>query len=63
MLILSRKVDEIIIINDEITMTIIDIRGDRVRIGFDAPSHIEIHRQEFWMKLNEVKQALPHTEG
>lgn len=46
MLVLSRKKDESIIINGNIVITIVDIRGDKVRLGIDAPTEIPVHRQE-----------------
>jgi len=46
MLVLSRKKNESIVINDDVVVTVIDIRGDKVRIGIDAPRHIPVHRQE-----------------
>ena len=46
MLVLSRKRDERILIGDNIVITIVDIRGDKVRIGVEAPSHVPVHRQE-----------------
>jgi len=47
-LVLSRKKGEQIVINDKITVTIIEIRGDKVRIGIDAPENVAVHRQEVW---------------
>jgi carbon storage regulator len=46
MLVLSRKRDESIIIGDNIVLTIVDIRGDKVRIGIQAPSTVPVHRKE-----------------
>ncbi len=46
MLVLSRHRDESIIINDNIVVTIVDIRGDKVRLGINAPQDIPVHRQE-----------------
>lgn len=46
MLVLSRKKAESIAINDNITITVIEIRADKVRLGIDAPSDIPVHRQE-----------------
>ena len=46
MLVLSRKIGEKIVINDDIVLTLVDIRGDKVRLGIDAPRDIPIHRQE-----------------
>jgi carbon storage regulator len=46
MLVLSRQRDESIIIGDNIVVTIVDIRGDKVRLGINAPSEIPVHRRE-----------------
>jgi len=48
MLVLSRKAGEQIVINDTITVTIVEIRGDKVRIGIEAPADVAVHRQEVW---------------
>ena len=48
MLVLSRQRDESIIIGDNIVVTIVDIRGDKVRLGIDAPTEIPVHRQEVY---------------
>jgi carbon storage regulator len=48
MLVLSRQRDESIIIGDNIVVTIVDIRGDKVRLGINAPSEIPVHRQEVY---------------
>lgn len=46
MLVLSRKRNEQIVIDDQITVKIVEIRGDKVRLGIDAPRDVSIHRQE-----------------
>ena len=46
MLLLSRKADERIVIGDDIVITIVNIRGDKVRIGIDAPKDVAVDRQE-----------------
>jgi carbon storage regulator len=46
MLVLSRKKNESIIINDVITVTVVEIRGDKVRLGIVAPKEVPVHRQE-----------------
>lgn len=46
MLVLSRQRDETIIIGDAIEITVVDIRGDKVRIGINAPKHVQVHRKE-----------------
>lgn len=46
MLVLSRTRDETIIIGDDVRITVVDIRGDKVRLGVTAPRHVKVHRQE-----------------
>ena len=48
MLVLSRKRDERIVIGDNVVITIIDIRGDKCRIGIEAPEQVPVHRQEVY---------------
>lgn len=48
MLVLSRQRDESIIIGDNIVITIVDIRGDKVRLGIDAPTEVPVHRREVY---------------
>jgi carbon storage regulator len=61
MLVLSRHRDESIMIGDDVVVTIVDIRGDKVRLGIEAPQDIPVHRQEVYeaiqrenRKANEV---------
>jgi len=48
MLVLTRKKNESIVIDDVIRVTVVDIRGDKVRLGIEAPRNIEVHRQEVY---------------
>jgi carbon storage regulator len=57
MLVLSRKKDEKIMIGDHITITIVEVRGDRVRLGIDAPQGLPVHRREVWMAIKKMKDA------
>jgi len=57
MLVLSRKINEAIIINDRITVTVVEIRGDKVRLGITAPRDVPVHRQEVWDVIH--KKAHP----
>lgn len=55
MLVLSRKVDESIVIGDRITVTVISIRGDKVRLGIAAPDEVTIHRSEVYAAVQQEK--------
>ena len=57
MLVLSRKKGESIIINDNIVVTVVDIRGDKVRLGFDAPKDVPIHRSEVYDAIKRSEAA------
>jgi len=46
MLVLSRKMNESIVINDDIMVTVVDIRGDKVRLAIEAPKEVPVHRRE-----------------
>ena len=48
MLVLSRQKDETIMIGDDVEITIVDIRGDKVRLGITAPPHVPVHRKEVY---------------
>ncbi len=61
MLVLSRKRFESIQIGDDVKLTIVEIRGDRVRLGFDAPRDITIHRQEIAERI-EKETKTPNQE-
>jgi len=53
MLVFSRKKDERVVVNEDIVITIVEVRGDKVRIGIEAPAHIAVDREEIWV----LKQA------
>jgi len=58
MLVLSRKKNESIIINDNITVTVIEIRGDKVRLGIEAPKHVTVHRREVYEAIQNQARSL-----
>lgn len=53
MLVLTRKKDQTIVINDNVEITILDIQGDQVRIGINAPRNVSIHRKEVYLEIQE----------
>lgn len=64
MLVLSRKRDESIMIGDEVEIMIVDVRGDKVRLGITAPNNIPVHRREVYDAIqHEKKQAKAAKPG
>jgi carbon storage regulator len=64
MLILSRKIDEKIKIGENITITLIDVHGDQVKIGVEAPKNVKVFRQEVFDAIqNENKAAVVEETG
>ncbi|MEN6458496.1 MAG: carbon storage regulator CsrA [Thermoguttaceae bacterium] len=61
MLVLSRKKNESIVINDDITIVVVEIRGDKVRLGVEAPKEVPVHRREVFDAIhrNEVPSSQP----
>ncbi len=57
MLVLSRQKDQTIMIGDNIEITIVDIRGDKVRLGISAPTEIPVHRKEVYEAIQRENQA------
>jgi carbon storage regulator len=52
MLVLSRKKNESIVINDDITIVVVEIRGDKVRLGVEAPKEVPVHRSEVYQAIH-----------
>ncbi len=57
MLILSRKKDESIIIGDNISISVVDIKGDQVKLGINAPNDVKVFRQEVYEAIQEENKA------
>jgi carbon storage regulator len=55
MLVLSRQKDESIMIGNDVEITIVDVRGDKVRLGISAPRSIEVHRKEIYLAIQKEK--------
>lgn len=63
MLVLSRQRDETIMIGDEIEITIVDIRGDKVRLGITAPTRIAVHRKEVYESIRRENEEAARVIG
>ena len=59
MLVLSRMRNESIVINDNITITVIEIRDGTVRLGIEAPKEVPVHRREVWDSIHKQEQEEP----
>ena len=57
MLVLSRKKNESIVINDDITIVVVEIRGDKVRLGIEAPKEVPVHRNEVYEAIRRHVDA------
>ena len=63
MLILSRRTDESIVIGDEVTITILSVKGKQVRIGINAPPDVSVHREEIYQRIREGDESSPDNDG
>ena len=66
MLVLSRKKNERVMINNDIRVIVVEIRRDKVRLGFEAPAGVQIHREEVWVQIQQqegCEDAQPDITG
>jgi len=63
MLVLSRQKDESIMIGDNVEITIVDVRGDKVRLGITAPREIPVHRREVYEAIQREKQEAEKSKN
>lgn len=57
MLVLTRRVGESIVIGNDVTVTVLDVRGDQIRLGIDAPKHVPIHREEVYVQVQQENRG------
>ena len=58
MLLLTRRIGEKIIINEDISITVMGVKGAQVRLGFEAPSDVSVHREEIFLKVKAERDVL-----
>ncbi|WP_018921999.1 carbon storage regulator CsrA [Salsuginibacillus kocurii] len=62
MLVLTRKTNEAIRIGDDIEIKVVSVEGDQVKLGIEAPRHVDIHRQEVYLSIQEENSAAASAE-
>lgn len=61
MLVLTRRLNQSIKIGDDFEITVVEVRGDQVRIGINAPKDVAVHRKEVWLQVQAEKTAETQT--
>ncbi len=63
MLALSRKKNEALVINNDIEITVLEVKGDQVKIGITAPKEVPVYRKEVYLQIQEANKAAASGEG
>jgi carbon storage regulator len=61
MLILTRRIGETLVVGDEVTVTVLGVKGSQVRLGVNAPKNVAVHREEIYERIQKEKQQAPKT--
>ena len=61
MLILTRKVGESLLIGDDVSITVLNVRGNQVKIGVKAPKTVSVHREEIYKRIQKAEQSVENT--
>jgi carbon storage regulator len=63
MLILTRRVGEKLVIGENVTVTVLGVKGNQIRIGIDAPPEVKVHREEIFQRILKEREELEGTQG